>query len=286
MLDSRIYTFLAVCDTLSFTKAAQQLHITQPAVTQQVQFLERLYGRKLFCYSGRNLSKTDKGLLLEKYARTMVHNENALTGAMLRQPLQVLTLSVGATKTIGECWLAPMAERYLRHENRNLSLRVDNTQVLLHALTHGQLDLVLIEGYFEKESFACTLLQEEAFVGICAKDHPFAGKTLPMEALFAERPFVREGGSGTREILENALYEQGFGVDAFAQMTEISNFAVLMHLVGAQLGISFVYAAVAAQSDKVACFFVQGTPLHHAWHAVYLQHSVLRPEIERFLHHI
>lgn len=71
MLDFRIYTFLELCKTLSYTKTAENLHMTQPAVTQHIKFLEEFYKNKLFLYSGRTLSLTEYGKLLYRYLVAM-----------------------------------------------------------------------------------------------------------------------------------------------------------------------------------------------------------------------
>ena len=71
MLDFRIYTFLELCKTLSYTKTAENLHMTQPAVTQHIKFLEEFYRNKLFLYSGRTLSLTEYGKLLYRYLVAM-----------------------------------------------------------------------------------------------------------------------------------------------------------------------------------------------------------------------
>lgn len=75
MLDFRIHTFLAVCKTMNFTKAAQELNITQPAVSQHMKFLEDEYGTKLFAYNGKSMYLTEAGMFLQSAATTMVHDE-------------------------------------------------------------------------------------------------------------------------------------------------------------------------------------------------------------------
>ncbi len=72
MLDNRIYTFLELCGVMNYHKTAENLKMTQPAVTQHIKFLEDEYNCKLFNYSNRKLQKTEKGIELEKYARNIV----------------------------------------------------------------------------------------------------------------------------------------------------------------------------------------------------------------------
>ena len=101
MLDPRVETFLTVCETMNFTKAASLLHITQPAVSQQVRALEEQYGRKLFRYKSRQLFLTEEGELFLRTARTMRQDAIRLQES-LRQMGKERLLRFGATLTIGE----------------------------------------------------------------------------------------------------------------------------------------------------------------------------------------
>ena len=116
MLDFRLETFLSVCDTMNYRRSAELLHITQPAVTQHIQHLEKFYGHKLFRYEGRRLKKTAAAELLEQYARTMKINE----ADMLRQmdERQIHDLRIGVTKTIAQCVIGQYAEHFLRPRQR------------------------------------------------------------------------------------------------------------------------------------------------------------------------
>ena len=100
MLDYRMQTFLILCETMNYREAAQRLHITQPAVTQQIKYIEDYYGCKLFLYDGRTLSKTEQGKILERNVQSMNLQEKKLKSELL--PKSGNYLSIGATKTIGE----------------------------------------------------------------------------------------------------------------------------------------------------------------------------------------
>ena len=103
MLDYRIDTFLTLCKYMNYRKAAEILHLSQPAVTQQIQSLERTYGRKLFNYKGHKLTKTNAAILLEKYARAAKLHDHALREKLEDKAINILR--VGVTKTIGDYFL-------------------------------------------------------------------------------------------------------------------------------------------------------------------------------------
>lgn len=196
MLDYRIDTFLTLCEWMNYRKTAEILHISQPAVTQQIHALENLYGRKLFLYENHHLVKTEAALILERYARAA-----KLQDQDLREKLEdsnIKNLRIGATKTIGDYYLREFIRRFLTKPENALTLIVDNTEHLLKLLEENELDFAVVEGFFDKTRFDSILLRREPFVGICRKDHPFAGREVTIEQLLQQTIIHREAGSGTR----------------------------------------------------------------------------------------
>ena len=206
-MDSKLHTFLVLCQTMNYRLAAERLHLSQPAVTKQIQALEQLLQTKLFCYDGHTLHKTEKCLLLEQYAISMQYQFEELQLAIAEKARTLLR--IGATKTIGDYVLIDAIKDYLQDPSHELSLVVNNTKHLLQMLDENQLDFAIIEGTFSKTKYDSYLLRMEPFVGICAKDHPFCEKHIPVENLLKETIIVREEGSGTRRIFEERLIASG-----------------------------------------------------------------------------
>lgn len=280
MLDYRMYTFLTLCETMNYTLAAQQLHITQPAVTQHIRALEAHYGCKLFTYDGKKLSKTPQGALLERNGNAMRYREQQTMAQM--QENHKLHLSIGATKSIGEFVIPAQLARFLKDPNHTLLVEVDNTEKILALLDKGELDFALIEGFFNKTRYACRLYRREPFVGLCSAKHPFANQTVPMERLFAENLILREHGSGTRKILEDVLAEYNHTTADFQRTTCISNFGLLEHLVSTGLGITFAYSAIAEHNPYLTRFSVEGWDIHREFNYVYLPDAGVEPLVELF----
>ena len=145
-MDQRLETFLTVCATMNYRKAAEQLHLTQPAVTKQIQALEALYGVRLFTYDSRKLRKTAQGETLEIYAISQRYQDEELRRALKRQ--EKTSLRIGATKSIGDYILLPQIIRFLKEPDNELFFTVDNTAHLLAQLEGGELDFVVLEGIF------------------------------------------------------------------------------------------------------------------------------------------
>ena len=157
-MDKKLQTFLTVCKTMNYRAAAQQLHLTQPAVTKQIQALEAEYGTKLFRYDGRRLHRTEKCGILEAYAQSLEYNYQEMQLAM--QEKDRLHLRVGATKTIGDYVLGPAIMNYLKNPAHELTLLVDNTVQLLKGIDENRLDFAIIEGRFDKRRYGFKLFRK------------------------------------------------------------------------------------------------------------------------------
>lgn len=267
MLDYRMQTFLTLCDTLSYHQAAQRLHITQPAVTQHIQFLEGAYGCKLFTYRSRRLEKTPQGRILEQYARSMGYQERDL--AQKLRAGEGRDLAVGATKTIGDYVLPDRIRRYLEEPRNTLTLIVDNTEHLLAMLDDNRLDFAVVEGFFDKRRYSSRLYRKEPFVGICRKGHPFAGREIGVEELLEQTLIHREKGSGTRAILEQTLLGRNESFLHFRRDVCISSFRLILHLVAQGVGVSFVYKVLADSDPSLDQFTLRGEDIVREFNLVW-----------------
>lgn len=271
MVDTKLLTFLKLCDTMNYRMASQLLHITQPAVTQHIQALEAEYGCKLFQYEGHKLFLTAKGEQLQLYARESVSRERRLLEA-IREPERTV-LRIGATKTIGAYVLGGMLRQFLQDPHNLADVCVANTEILLQMLNHDELDFAMVEGFFDKSKYGWQTMKEEAFVGICAKEHPFAGKKVMLEEIFSQTLILREKGSGTRAILEEVLREHNYATAQFERILCVNDFLLIERLVGQGSGISFVYETVAASCPQLAVFWLSGHEIRREFNYVYLNNT-------------
>ena len=280
-MDSKLQTFLTLCQTMNYRLAAERLHLSQPAVTKQIQALEQALQSKLFRYDGHTLHKTEECLLLERYAISMQYQFEELQLALADK--KRLNLRIGATKTIGDYVLIDAIKDYLSDPAHELSLVVDNTKHLLQMLDENRLDFAVIEGTFSKTKYDSYLLRMEPFVGICAKDSPLSGKQLTVEDLLEQTIIVREEGSGTRRIFEERLTALGYELSDFGREVSVSSFVSIKALVAAGIGISFLYDSVVAKAGDIGTFTVEGITEPHAFHVVYTRNTNAKHYAEQFL---
>ena len=280
MLDFRIETFLAVCDTMNYRQTAEQLHITQPAVTQHIQHLEKEYNCKLFSYKNRKLEKTRSATILEKYTRSMKINEDNMKRQLKNG--EITELNIGATKTIGECVIGEYAEKFISGEENTLNLIVDNTEQLLNKIDNCELDFAIIEGQFDKNKYGYRFFRKEEFVGICSKSHPFAGRAVGLDELFKETLICREDGSGTRAILESKLLDFNESIVHFKRTVCISCFNMILDFVKKGYGISFVYEVLANHAN-LAKFTISSGKIEREFNFVYLKDTGAEEKIKHFI---
>ena len=241
LLDFRIDTFLTLCEEKSYTKTAQRLKITQPAVSQHIRYLEEYFGLKLFQYQGKSLTLTLEGEKLRNFALRSKADWYSLEQKLKKQE-KTQHLSFGATLTIGE-YVMPDILKYLIENmpNTSFSMLVDNTETLLQKLKHGRISFAFVEGHFDKDKFTTELISNARFIAVCSPKHSFAKRQVSFDEIFTQRLIVREPGSGTRNILEQALLEHNQSIESFIDIIEIGSLGVIKALVGQGLGITFLY---------------------------------------------
>lgn len=287
MLDYRIYTFLTLCERMNYTKTAEVLHITQPAVTQHIRWLEEQYRCRLFSYQGKVLRLTEKGKLLQNFAQQMVSNEIGVRAAMEQEENTKIHLRLGATKTIGDYILPALLTDFLKQNPKyRLHLVVDNTEHLLQELEHGALDLVMLEGFFDKKCYDYTLYKKERFIGVCGKDSPWKNKKVKLWDIRKEPLILREKGSGTRDIFEELLKEQNVTLHSFDAIQEISNFQTIKKMVANNLGITFLYEPVVQEElehGSLCVLELEDLNIYRELNYVYMQNGLFHSVYEPFL---
>ncbi len=240
VFDLKIKTFLTLCEQQSFTKAAQKLFITQPAVTQQMSSLQKQLGKKLYTIENRVFNLTKEGHQFRQFLLSLSLNIGKFSDEFYQEgPKKV---KFGATRTIGEFTLPPILEQMVKHNaSDELFFHIDNTEVLLKMLDKGKIDFAFIEGQFDKSTYSYKLFTNHPFIAIGSKRVFEKYRALPIESLLNERLIIREEGSGTKKVLEQILKVRGLKVTDFKHVDVVANLNVIKHLVKNDLGISFLY---------------------------------------------
>lgn len=288
MLDFRMDTFLAVCQFMNYTRAAEALNLTQPAVSQHIRWLEAQYGVPLFTYANKRLTLTPQGEQLRSAATTMKHDVLSLQRRLHEPGPGVHRLRLGATPTAGTYLLPQALARY--HETYPLapiSLRISNTQTLCAALDAGELDAALVEGFFCKSDYDSLLFRREPYLAVCSAQYPFARPPRVLADLLSEPLVIREKGSGNREIVRRALSRQNLAVEDFPCLIEVNDMHVLKQMLLRSCGVGFLYQAAA--QDQLDQGLLREIPLEdfHESHDItflWRRGSVFSPHYHQLFH--
>lgn len=210
--------FLAVAEHLHFTRAAEDLYITQPAVSAAVQSLEQWYGVKLFHRIGRHIEITDAGILLQTEAKDILDRVKLMErGLRELNDLQRGELKLGTSLTIGNYWLPAKISQFQElYPNISIKCTLANTEEICDGTAAGLFDLGLIEADV-KPTLQKTLAQEEIgndrLLIVVGKAHPwYANPVITIDQLSQTAWVMRESGSGTQQVFEEALRD--WGVDS------------------------------------------------------------------------
>lgn len=238
MIEQRIRVFHAVATALSFSKAAQELSISQPGVTFHIKALEREYGTALLERVGKRIYLTDAGRTLLAYAHRMFAMETEARVALEElKGLQSGLLVVGASATIG-IYLLPevVGEFRNRHPGIKVSLRVGNKRHTIERLLNNELDFGLVASPLADPSLIAEPYLADELVVIVSPTHRFAGQSAVHPGELRRETFlVREEGSGTQELMEERLRQLGV---VPADTMQLGSTEAIKQAVAANLGIS------------------------------------------------
>ena len=282
MQDFRMDTFLTVCKYMNYTKAAKELNLTQPAVSQHIQFLEQVYGVELFIHNGKKMEITKAGEILKRSALTMKHDEFHMQEKMRQAAGGVQNYAFGATLSVAELMITDDLERFiLNHSESHIRMEVANTKELLVKLDAGELDFAIVEGEFPKDEYEYLLYSQEEYVAAGNKEVAERFRGASIKDLLTERIILREPGSGTREILENELKRRGFQVSDFVNLTEIGNIGVIQKMVQAGLGVTFFYQATIKGKEELQVIQLNDFKLRHDIMFIYRKNSIFEKDYQQ-----
>ena len=248
MLDFRIESFLAVCEYLNFTKAAESLNITQPAISQHIKYLENYYNCKLFCRNKKNLSLTDQGKILRAALLSMSNDEHRLKKLLGKKKSQGEKISLGFTRSVGEYIVLDKLIALVKEKVAcDFHIYYENTDEILRDIDSGKIDFAIIEGFLDGKDYFAKKYKTDRVQCICHRDHVFQRPITKLTDLLDERIIIREEGSGTLAILKNFLNMDNINTNDFANIIEINNMHAIVELLKADCGISFLFESCVAK---------------------------------------
>lgn len=254
MADRRLQVFHTVARLLSFTKAAETLHMTQPAVTFQIRQLEEHFNTRLFDRTHNRISLTAAGDRVYEYADKIISLYNEMNNRVRELTGDVSgILIIGASTTIAEYVLPNILGEFKeRYPSVNIRLNVSNSLGVVHMVENNSVDVGIVESPITNKNLMVDICWRDKLVFVCPPNHPYADKESINVQEVLDMPFIsREEGSGTREFIgaylsENQLQSQDLNISL-----EVGSPEVVKSAVEAGLGISIVSRATVGKELRL-----------------------------------
>jgi DNA-binding transcriptional LysR family regulator len=262
MADRRLQVFHAVAKQLSFTKAAEVLFMTQPAVTFQIKQLEEHFNTRLFDRGHGKISLTPAGDMVLEYAERILNLSSEMDVRLAEMTGQIGgPLLVGGSTTIAE-FLLPriLGEFKSKYPSVQPRLIVGNSETIETRVAEHTLDIGLIETHSHQQNLSCEMCCEDELHVICSPTSPLAKlkEITPIQLL--EHPYVsREQGSGTREVTDEYLQREGVAPETMNLVMELGSPEALKGVV--ETGLGFAIASKASVVKEQALGTLVTVPL-------------------------
>lgn len=253
MIDPKLKTLLSVEKEGSFTRAAEVLALSQPAVSYHIRQLEAEYDIKIFYRTPQKLTLTPEGEVLVKYARRLENiSENARRALMdIKQQLRHFT--VGITPTCGESLVGRVFTSYCgAHPHTNISLVTGTLEEICDRLGSYELDFAIVEGSVALKHCHTELLDMDYLCVVMSPNHPLAHRSaITLQELKKESLILRREEAGTRRLFESALTGHMESIRNFDVRLEMDNINTIKELVAEGMGVS-IMAHTACREETAA----------------------------------
>lgn len=251
MIDTRLSSLLKILETGSYTKAAEALSLSQPAVSQHIRQLEETYGVKIFERVHNRLQLTPEGEILAGYARRIAALDRQLEQELKNEREQVRSLTIGITHSAESSAIIEALAAY-SSEIPGLSVKIitNTTDKLCKMLNDYELDFAFIEGTPGDPALRSMMLDTDCLVLAVPPEHPFSDRTtVTIPQLKKEKLILRLPNSNTRDLFEASLESLNLRVDDFNVIMEIDSIATIKDLIRRGFGVSVL--ARSACMDEV-----------------------------------
>ncbi len=283
----QLRAFSAVIRTKSVTKAAEQLHVTPPAITTQMRLLEQEVGTPLINRSGKTFRLTQAGVeVLATAARinaALTECETTIAGI---EEGSRGSVTVGVVSTAKYFAPEAIAEFARMNDDIDVQLFVGNRHELIGAIDDYKVDCAIMGRPPEEEGINRTIIGDHPHIAIAHPDHTLRSqRNIPLNRLLTEKLLIREYGSGTRLLLETMFAELGISIAEHDFGMEVSSNETIKQLVMAGLGISFISAhAVARELNEglLIALDVAGLPRIRQWFVVRRHDKRMMPAAIKF----
>lgn len=254
---------MKIVDTNSFTKAADALALTQPAVSQHIHNLEEELGVKLFIRNHNQLRLTANGEIVDKYARRLLAISNNLIQSLKDEKENVSSLTVGITHSVESSQIVEALAEY-SNQSKGLTIKVvtDTVENLHKMIRNFELDFLIINGKLKDSKLNYMTMDTDCLVLAISPTHRLASQnTVTLEELKKEKLILRLPTSNTISLFDQALNQNNLSVSDFDVVLEMDNIATIKDLIRQNFGVSVL--SKSACMDEIRKGKLIGLPIEN-----------------------
>ncbi len=289
MEDHKLKVFCTVAETKSFSKTSEIIHLTQPAVSLQIQALEETYETKLFDRTGNTISLTPSGEVLYNYAKDILalyaeaEKEIGKITGLIRG-----SIMIGASTTIGNYVLPSVIVDFKKaHPKIKVSVVIGNTKRIEDLVNGGAIDFGVVEGSTTKQRIVAEPIIDDELIIIIPPYHPWAKRRLVSILELSKEPFIlREEGSGTRIHIERFLTSHGVNLSDLKVVMSLGGIESIKLAVENGIGISIISKWAARKELKYGTLRSVGLkeePMERSFMLIQVKNNIITHAVDEFL---
>lgn len=242
MITQRLQTLLKVAETKNYSKAAEELNLTQPAVSMHIKQLESEFNTKIFRRTNHNVELTNEGAIVVKYAIRLSNIYENLLQSLKDNQLNIKRLTIGLTPSAESSIISRILAKYsLEKEGLHITIISDTIKNLYNKLKNFEIDVAFVDGKILDEHLNYILLDTDSLVLAVSNNNPLSKKKIiSIEELKKEKLILRSESSGTTELFETQLKSIGESLHNFEVTMQIDNIAMIKDLVRNNYGVSIL----------------------------------------------
>lgn len=270
MMDVKFTTLLTLLDSGNYTRTAEKLALTQPAVSHHIRQLEEEYKIQIFHRNKRELKLTPEGEILVKFARRIEGMYQNVRVAIEDERSRITRINIAITPTANENMVPQLLAQYCHtHPNTHVNICVDSLENIKEKMKFFEVDLAFVDGQIKDDKFTSVLLDIDRMCLITAMNHPFADKqSVSLSELKTQNFILRTRSAGSRLLFERYLQENLENIHNFNVVIETEQISIIRTLVKKGLGVSIMSYKLCEKDIR-----------HHHLAAVSIENSMMEREI-------
>ncbi len=280
----QLEVFEVVARLLSYTKAAKQLHLSQPAVSMQIKQLEQNVGLPLFEQLGRKIYLTEAGREMYHYCKSIAQQLEEAEEVLERlKGLKSGRLEISVATTANAFVTHMLSKFNKRYEGATVSLDVTNREQLLRQLADNEKDIVIMGRPPDDADLTTEVFADNPLVVIAAPDHPLTdNQPIALSELQAQTFVVREQGSGTRTAMQRFFAEHNLSITSSMEMNENESIKQAVQA-GMGLGVVSIHTIeLELETNRLVILNVESFPIMRHWYLVHRKEKRLSPITQTF----